>query len=508
MRNSNNLSFGLIIFTIFLCFFVFLLGFHKSINSEPSVVYAVYLDGKAIGTVASKVSFEDFINDKEEELKNKYDVDTVYTPKGVEIKKNITYKSFVNSDEDVYNKIISNKKFTVKGYEITIVSNNSDEEEEDNEGVEKIYVLSKDIFDEAVVNTIKAFVDEEEYEKFVSGTQEEIKDLGSMIENIDLGETITYKETYIPTDEDIFVDAQELSKYLLYGSLDEQETYTVSSSDTIESIANSHKLNVKEFLIANPEFTSENNLLYENQIVHVGLIKPIISVVVDVHSVAEEERSYDTEIQYDSSQYVGYQETIKEGENGLYKVTRKSQYVNGQLISGTISNSTEIKPAVNKVIVKGDKYAPNIADLSYWAWPTDRPYTITSYFEYRWGSFHKGIDIYVGYGSPIYASNNGVVYKTGAGCTPGYIGCNGRQGNYVIINHNAGGYYTVYMHMKEFYVSEGQTVARGQKIGAMGNTGEVYPVPTSSNPYGGTHLHFEVRIGGAYGTSINPLGLF
>lgn len=507
MRNSNNLSFGLIVFTIFLCFLVFLLGFHKSINSEPMVVYAVYLDGKAIGTVASKDSFEDFINDKEEELKEKYDVDTVYTPKGVEIKKNITYKSSVNSDEDVYNKIISNKKFTIKGYEITIVSNDS-EDEDDSEKVEKIYVLSKDIFDEAVVNTIKAFVDEDEYEKFVSGTQEEIKDLGSMIENIDLGEEITYKETYIPTDEDIFVDAQELSKYLLYGTLDEQETYTVSDSDTIESIANSHKLNVKEFLIANPEFTSENNLLYENQIVHVGLIEPIISVVVDVHSVAEEERSYDTEIQYDSSQYVGYQETIKEGENGLYKVTRKSQYVNGQLISGTITNSTEIKPAVNKVIVKGDKYAPNIADLSYWAWPTDRPYTITSYFEYRWGSFHKGIDIYVGYGSPVYASNNGVVYKTGAGCTPGYISCNGRQGNYVIINHNAGGYYTVYMHMKEFYVSEGQTVARGQKIGAMGNTGEVYPVPTSSNPYGGTHLHFEVRVGGAYGTSINPLGLF
>lgn len=507
MRNSNNLSFGLIVFTIFLCFFVFLLGFHKSINSEPMVVYAVYLDGKAIGTVASKDSFEDFINDKEEELKEKYDVDTVYTPKGVEIKKNITYKSSVNSDEDVYNKIISNKKFTIKGYEITIVSNDS-EDEDDSEKVEKIYVLSKDIFDEAVVNTIKAFVDEDEYEKFVSGTQEEIKDLGSMIENIDLGEEITYKETYIPTDEDIFVDAQELSKYLLYGTLDEQETYTVSDSDTIESIANSHKLNVKEFLIANPEFTSENNLLYENQIVHVGLIEPIISVVVDVHSVAEEERDYDTEIQYDSSQYVGYQETIKEGENGLYKVTRKSQYVNGQLISGTITNSTEIKPAVNKVIVKGDKYAPNIADLSYWAWPTDRPYTITSYFEYRWGTFHKGIDIYVGYGSPVYASNNGVVYKTGAGCTPGYISCNGRQGNYVIINHNAGGYYTVYMHMKEFYVSEGQTVARGQKIGAMGNTGEVYPVPTSSNPYGGTHLHFEVRVGGAYGTSINPLGLF
>ena len=507
MKNSNNSFFGLIIFTIFLCFFAFLLGFHKSINSEPMVVYSVYLDGSAIGTLASRDSFEDFINDKEEELKEKYNVDTVYTPKGVEIKKNITYKSSVNSNQDVYNKIISNKKFTVKGYEITIVGEDT-QDDVTTQNVTKLYVLSKDVFDEAVVDTIKAFVDEEAYEKFVSGTQEEIKDLGSMIENIDLGETITYKETYIPTDENIFVDAQELSKYLLYGTLDEQETYKVSSDDTIESIANSHKLNVKEFLIANPEFTSENNLLYENQVVHVGLIKPIISVVVDIHSVAEEERDYDTEIQYDSSQYVGYQETIKDGENGLYKVTRKSQYVNGQLVSGTIANSTEIKPAINKVIVKGEKYAPNIADLSYWGWPTDRPYTITSNFEYRWGSFHKGIDIYVGYSSPIYASNNGVVYKTGSGCTPGYIGCNGRQGNYVIINHNAGGYYTVYMHMKEFYVSEGQTVARGQKIGAMGNTGEVYPVPTSSNPYGGTHLHFEVRVGGAYGTSINPLSIF
>ena len=199
------------------------------------------------GTIASKDSFEEYINSKEEELKNKYDVDTVYTPNGVEIKKNITYNSSVNTNQDVYNKIISNKKFTVKGYEITIVSNDT-EEDEDNK-VNTIYVLSKDTFDKAVVDTIKAFVDEEDYEKFVTGTQDEIKDLGSMIENIDLGETITYKETLIPTDEKIFVDEDELGKYLLYGTLDEQETYTVNSDDTIESIANSHKLNVKEFLI-------------------------------------------------------------------------------------------------------------------------------------------------------------------------------------------------------------------------------------------------------------------
>lgn len=499
---NNKWSFFTILLVIFLSLSVFLLTFCKGTNSDPTVVYTVYLDGKAIGTIASEDSFNEFVNTKEDELKKKYNVDTVYTPRGVEIKKNLTYNNFINSNEQVYNKIISSKNFTVRGYQIMIV--NPDDENDS----EIIYVLSKDIFDKAVENTIKAFVDKDQYDKFVSGTQEEVKDSGSMIENIDFQETVTYKETLISTDEKIFTDVDELSKYLLYGTLDKQETYIVKDDDTIESIANSHKLNVQEFLIANPEFTSENNLLYESQEVVVGLIEPIISVVVDVHSVGEEEREYDTEIQYDSSQYVGYQEVIREGENGLYKVTRKSQYINGQLVSGTIANSTEIKPSVNRIIVKGDKYAPSVADLSYWGWPTDKPYTITSYFQYRWGTFHKAIDIYVGYGSPIYAANNGIVYKTGSGCYPGNIGCNGRQGNYVIINHNAGGYYTVYMHMKEFYVTEGQTVARGQKIGAMGNTGEVYPVPSSSNPYGGTHLHFEVRVGGAYGTAINPLSLY
>ena len=502
---TKKINLGVIAFAIFLSVFVLVLTFTTSSASEPVAVYTVYLDGKSIGSVASKESFNDYVNSKEEELKKKYNVDTVYSPKGVEIKKNITYYPSVNSDVEIYNKIISNKKFTVHGYQITIVST---DDEDNSKKTLNLYVLDKKVFDDAVENTIKAFVDEEQYEKFVTGTQEEVKDLGSMIENIDLLENITYKETLISTDEKIFTDVDELSKYLLYGTLEKQETYIVKADDTIESIANDHKLNVKEFLIANPDFTSENNLLYEGQKVNVGLINPVISVAVDVHSVGEEERTYDTEIQYDSSQYIGYQETIRDGENGLYRVTRKSQYVNGQLRSGTITNSTEIKPPVNRIIVKGEKYAPNVADLSYWAWPTEKPYTITTYFEYRWGSFHDALDIYVGYGSPIYAANNGVVVDAKNGCYPGDTRCNGGRGNYVIVNHNVGGYYTIYMHLKEYYVSIGQTVVRGQKIAAMGNTGYVVPTPNSGNPYGGTHLHFSVRVGGPNATPINPLSLY
>lgn len=502
---TKKINFGLMVFCIFLSVFVLVLTFTTYVTSEPTAVYTVYLDGKSIGNLSSKESFNDYVNSKEEELKKKYNVNTVYSPKGVEIKKNITYYPYVSSDVEIYNQIISNKKFTVHGYQITIVSTNDDD---NSKKTLNLYVLDKKVFDDAVENTIKAFVDEEQYEKFVSGTQEEVKDLGSMIENIDLLENITYKEILISTDEKIFTDVDELSKYLLYGTLDKQETYTVKADDTIESIANDHKLNVKEFLIANPDFTSENNLLYDGQKVNVGLINPIISVAVDVHSVGEEERTYDTEIQYDSSQYVGYQEVVREGENGLYRVTRKSQYVNGQLRSGTIANSTEIKPPVNRIIVKGEKYAPNVADLSYWAWPTEKPYTITTYYEYRWGSFHNAIDIYVGYGSPIYAANNGVVVTATGGCYPGNTRCNGGRGNYIVVNHNIGGYYTMYMHLKDINVTVGQTVARGQKIATMGNTGYVVPVPYSGNPYGGTHLDFSVRMGSPNGSTINPLNLY
>ena len=495
-------SVSMILLTVIVSLSVFLLGFNKKDEGIPQTVYNVYLDGKVIGTIESQESFEEYINKKEEQIKNKYQVDNVYKPNGVEIKKVITYKQQISTNEQIYNEIIKLKKFTIKGIIVTITGDSESEPV-------VINVLSKDIFDEALTNTIKAFVDEEEYTKYMEGTQEEIKETGSIIENIDLQQKVTYKETLISTEEKIFTDVDELAKLLLYGTIESQQTYIVKQGDTIEKVAENNKLNVKEFLIANPEFTSANNLLYESQEVVVGLIEPIINIVVEYHSVVEEERAFDTEIQYDDTQYVGYETVSRQGENGLYRVTRKNQYINGQLVDTTNVNSTELKPAISKVVIKGGKLAPSVADLSYWAWPTERPYSITSGYAWRWGEFHNALDIAgTGYGSAIYAANNGVVERVGTGCTPGYLRCNNTQGNYVLINHNIAGYYTIYMHLKDIYVSVGQTVARGQKIGTMGNTGNVYPIPNSYNPYAGTHLHFSVYVGSPYGRTINPYNLY
>ena len=88
------------------------------------------------------------------------------------------------------------------------------------------------------------------------------------------------------------------------------------------------------------------------------------------------------------------------------KVTRKYQYINGQVAQVALVGSVEVKPSVSKILVKGDKYVPNVADLSYWAWPTERPYVITTGYGYRWGSMHAAIDISgPGHGSNLYASN-------------------------------------------------------------------------------------------------------
>lgn len=508
-HKKNNWSFSLILVVILSISSIFLLGCKLTQNKTPNQMYAVYLEGKKIGIVKSQKEFNDYINIQEEKLKQQYNVDEIYTPKGVEIKKIVTYSNKFNTNEEIYKKLVSSENFTIKGTVIEITKEVNEDEEVKQEKI-IINLLNKEMFDEAIVEIIKAFIDDKEYEAFMTSTQEPVVDTGELIENIYIQEDVTYKEDYIPTNEKIFTNIDELKMYLMYGTTEQQNTYIVKEGDTIESIAENNKLNVQEFLIANPEFTSANNLLYETQEVVVGLINPVISIVVEKHSVQEEVQNYTTEIKYDSELVVGYSYVEREGENGLDKVTRKYQYINGQVADVALVGSVEITPSVSKILVKGEKYVPNVADLSYWAYPTSRPFTITSGYGYRWGSFHGALDFYVGHGAPIYAANNGTITDIGTGCVRGDMKCNGGRGNYVIINHNIGNYYTQYMHLSTVTVREGQIVSRGQRIGSMGNTGHVVPAPAyGSTSRAGTHLHFELWKGKPYsGYYINPLTIY
>jgi len=116
------------------------------------------------------------------------------------------------------------------------------------------------------------------------------------------------------------------------------------------------------------------------------------------------------------------------------------------------------------------------------AMPLKSAFRFTSGFGGRWGRLHAGVDLAGTYGSPIYATADGVV--THAGWENGY-------GNMVEITHPYG-LKTRYGHMSAVKVSVGQKVSRGDRIGDMGSTGRST----------GTHLHYEVRVGDE---PVNPM---
>jgi len=94
---------------------------------------------------------------------------------------------------------------------------------------------------------------------------------------------------------------------------------------------------------------------------------------------------------------------------------------------------------------------------------------------------HQGLDFAAPTGTAVVAAMSGRVVS--AGVFGGY-------GNQILLQH-ADGSQTRYGHLSQIGVRVGQTVSAGQRIGAVGNTG----VST------GSHLHFEVIIGG---TPVNP----
>jgi murein DD-endopeptidase MepM/ murein hydrolase activator NlpD len=113
-------------------------------------------------------------------------------------------------------------------------------------------------------------------------------------------------------------------------------------------------------------------------------------------------------------------------------------------------------------------------------WPVSGP--VVSGFGLRWGRMHTGIDIAVGYGTPIHAAASGTVI---------FAGWMGGYGNFVIVDHG-GGLSTAYAHQSSIAVGGG-AVSQGQVLGYVGCTGHCF----------GPHLHFEVRINGS---PVDPLG--
>ncbi|HLY25037.1 MAG TPA: peptidoglycan DD-metalloendopeptidase family protein, partial [Aggregatilineales bacterium] len=124
------------------------------------------------------------------------------------------------------------------------------------------------------------------------------------------------------------------------------------------------------------------------------------------------------------------------------------------------------------------KEAPPGDGKMIWEWPAQGKLL----YGFGQGANQKGVGIEGRGGEPVLAAAPGKVVYSGSGLR-GY-------GKLIIIKHNAS-YLSVYAHNSQILVKEGQTVAKGQKIGEIGDTDSDRMA-----------LHFEIR---RLGKPIDPL---
>lgn len=157
------------------------------------------------------------------------------------------------------------------------------------------------------------------------------------------------------------------------------------------------------------------------------------------------------------------QSYVEQSQEQLDRIWRERK-----IIDGVLESFTEV--AVESVSLQAPVSGKRSSSFGYRRFFNDQP-----------RSPHKGMDIAAASGEPITAAQRGVVAATGD-----YF----FNGNTVLIDHGQG-FITMYCHLSEIAVAEGERVAAGDVIGAVGATGRVT----------GPHLHF-----GSYlnGTAVDP----
>ncbi|MDR0904221.1 MAG: peptidoglycan DD-metalloendopeptidase family protein [Ruminococcus sp.] len=212
---------------------------------------------------------------------------------------------------------------------------------------------------------------------------------------------------------------------------------------------------------------------------------PYLNLLVTKPRTYEVAIDYEITQSYDDSMYQGEKKVITKGVEGVELIEANVTYDDGRAVSRQILSRKVVTEPVTQVEVVGTKEPKTMVATGggsgTYFWPVAGG-QISAYMGD--GRGHKGLDIRAPYGTHIYAAAQGVVTRAG-NKGDGY-------GNCVFIT-NSDGNVTVYGHMSSIAdIAYGDTVVAGQLIGYVGSTGNST----------GNHLHFEVRVNGAYK---NPL---
>ncbi len=300
------------------------------------------------------------------------------------------------------------------------------------------------------------------------------------------GETVSFVgETEIVSglfDTDKIVSSEDFAK-TISTKRTETQIYTVKEGDTAQAIANTYDMTYNRLMELNEDLSDEPAA---GASVLVEKVLPVLAVQTVRTETITETIKYTKKTVKDNTQYIGYSKCTTKGQNGKRRVVQQVTEVNGVQVSCEVLSSEVISQPVNAVYTVGTKKASSVGSGSF-TWPVPGVKTISSPYGYRWGRLHSGIDISTTgvYGRTVVAADSGTV--TVKNSASGY-------GLHIIISHG-NGYSTCYAHLSSVSVSSGQTVAKGQAIGKVGNSG------SSTGP----HLHFEIRVNNS---PRNPMNYF
>ncbi len=415
----------------------FLLRANSSINA-----YALEVDGKRLAVVLEKEKAEQLLADLKEEK-------ALAWKRRVDVKQQVAFKSIKAKRYQIDNLINLKQKLNKDLTYIAVAT-----------GIKvngQVAVAVKD-----------AKVAEDVLEQLKNSYNTDDMKIAtvSFQENVELVDVPVSLREVLPADEALQILKEGKQKKAIH---------VVKEGDSLWSIARSNDMHVADLLKANPSIKGER--LDIGQEINLVALEPMITVVATGEVTVNETLPYKVIVQTDRNLWRGREKVKVKGENGERRVRYQLVMKNGTVVDRKVLQEEVLKPAVNKVVIKGSKYVvATRGGGGKLGWPISG--RITSGYGKRWGRMHTGIDIDGYKGQPVGAAAAGVVVS---------VGWEGAYGKMVVIRHD-NGLVTRYGHLSKYEVSVGQKVERGDLIGLVGSTGRST----------GSHVHFEVLRGGSF----------
>ncbi|MHB8077270.1 peptidoglycan DD-metalloendopeptidase family protein [Desulfosporosinus fructosivorans] len=266
-----------------------------------------------------------------------------------------------------------------------------------------------------------------------------------------------------------------------------QEGYVVQPDDSWWLIARKNEMRTSEVLAGNPG-VNEDTILQIGQTINLVKLFPYLTVIAEGIRTETETIPFDVVTIVDSSLANGETKITQTGSDGEKEIKYAYVQKNDKIMTKNILDEQVLTDVVSQVVVKGPQRTPVVIASSRGSgqlalgmiWPLAG--RINSYYGYREGEFHTGLDINGYQGDPYVAATSGTVVSAGGMATT----------ETVILIDYGNGILTRYAHSSKLLVAAGQKVSKGQTIGLVGSTGR------STGP----QLHFEVIING---DNVNPL---